>query len=92
MYMRNGREIPVSKVQIADQILDAAYDLERYILEQTSKSQYSSKRPFVDHNLTQIINDLIGNTHFTITVSFMILFLLLIDFPFQNELKKRSYQ
>ncbi|CAH8840723.1 unnamed protein product [Trichobilharzia szidati] len=69
LYMRNGREIPVSKVQIADQILDAAYDLERYILEQTSKSQYSSKRPFVDHNLTQIINDLIGNTHFTITAT-----------------------
>ncbi|CAH8499009.1 unnamed protein product [Heterobilharzia americana] len=69
LYMRNRREIPVSKVQITDQILDAAYDLERYILDQTKRSQYSMNRPFVDHNLTQIINDLIGNTQFTITAT-----------------------
>ncbi|CAI2726328.1 unnamed protein product [Schistosoma spindalis] len=69
LNMRNHREIPVSKVQITDQILDAAYDLERFILDETRRSHYPINPPYVDHNLTQIINDLIGNTQFTITAT-----------------------
>ncbi|KAH8859845.1 Tafazzin [Schistosoma japonicum] len=70
LYMRNHREIPMNKVQITDQILDAAYDLERFILDENRKPQYSIHRsPYVDQNLTQIINDLIGNTQFTITAT-----------------------
>uniref|UniRef100_A0A095BVX7 Tafazzin n=2 Tax=Schistosoma TaxID=6181 RepID=A0A095BVX7_SCHHA len=68
LNMRNHREIPVNKIQITDQILDAAYDLERFILDETRRIHYPINHPYVDHNLTQIINDLIGNTQFTITV------------------------
>ncbi|CAH8494751.1 unnamed protein product [Schistosoma mattheei] len=69
LNMRNHREIPVNKVQITDQILDAAYDLERFILDETRRIHYPINHPYVDHNLTQIINDLIGNTQFTITAT-----------------------
>ncbi|XP_018650315.1 hypothetical protein Smp_157330 [Schistosoma mansoni] len=69
LNMRNHREIPVSKVQITDQILDAAYDLERFILDETRRIHNPTNPPYVDHNLTQIFNDLVGNTQFTITAT-----------------------
>ncbi|CAH8484615.1 unnamed protein product [Schistosoma turkestanicum] len=69
LYMRNHYEIPVNKIQVTDQILDAAYDLERFILDETTRKIRSPiNRPYVDHNLTQLINDLIGNKQFTITI------------------------
>ncbi|CAH8529474.1 unnamed protein product [Schistosoma rodhaini] len=69
LNMRNHGVIPVSKVQITDQILDAAYDLERFILDETRRIHNSTNSPYVDHNLTQIFNDLVGNTQFTITAT-----------------------
>lgn len=40
LNMRNHREIPVNKVQITDQILDAAYDLGMCKLNTSNKKMY----------------------------------------------------